>query len=289
MVSCALVALSNKFNKKELSSAKQYLKSRGIDVLFSPVIKNYFDKWAGNPEYRLNQINTAFSLDVDYISALKGGTGVLHFVSKVNFSILKTNPKFFIGYSDLTPLLNLIYERTGIVSLHGPNALKSLDEASIECMNEALQAKSYSLAFRDCINPSKKPIKGVIKGGNLSLCAWSLGTSTEIDLKNKIVFLEDVDINFRDFYNLLVQLKDSKNFKPLALLIGYVDVVDNGLVKDMLKNLFPSIPIVFGLKAGHQLPNYTIPIGSNCSIDFDRGLVTFKFPDSAKGYAVNFV
>lgn len=287
--SCILVAPSNKVAKSDIPNAKINLNREGVtDIRFLPFF-DYFSKWAGSSEHRLRQIHLSFLSDVDYIRAIKGGSGVLHFLSRVNFSFLKKKPKFFVGYSDLTPLLNCIYERTGILSLHGPHVLKKLDLGSISCLKQALQAKNYNLSFKSFLNAkNKRFLNGIAKGGNLSLAAWSMGSTFELNLKNKIVFFEDVDINNFSAYNKLAQLKNSKNFKPKALVFGYMDTVDEKLFLNMLKKLFPSVPIVWGVKFGHCLPNYTIPIGARCKIDFENKLIKFKFPKSAKKYAVRF-
>lgn len=286
MNSCALVALSKKFSKEDLSQALNNLKEfRPIKFLSRDI---YYKEWAGTSFERLQDLHKAFSSNVSCIRAFRGGSGVLHFLSKVNFRLLKRNPKFFVGFSDLTPLLNMIYEKTGIIALHGPNALRKLDVKSRKCLKTALEAKNYSLGFDKIINSSDKKISGIIKGGNLAMCAWSLGSNFEINLKNKLVFFEDVGTNEYKAFNRLVQLKNSKKFKPKALIFGYMDIVKEKVFLEMLKELFPKIPIVWGVKVGHQLPNYTIPIGANCKIDFENKKINFTFPKSAKKYALKF-
>ena len=286
--SCSLLSLSNLSSEKDIRQAKRNLEKEGWDQIQFFSFESYFDRWAGTPENRLDRLHKSFSSDVDCIRVLRGGSGVIHLLSKVDFSLLKKKPKFFVGYSDVTPLLNTIYERTGIIALHGPNAAKKLDSLSQNCLKNALQAKNYSVSFKKIINKSQKEISGIIKGGNLAMSAWSLGSSFEIDLKDKVVFFEDIGTDEYKSFNRLIQLKNSKKFKPKALVFGYMDTVKENVFLEMLKELFPMIPIVWGVKAGHQLPNYTLPIGTNCKIDFEKKLLHFIFPKSAKKYAIKF-
>lgn len=288
MTSCALISISHRLTEKKLARALENTKKLGFTKIRPAQVRSYYDRWSGTPKQRIASLHKAFDQDVACIRATSGGSGVIHLLDQVDYTALKNKPKFVIGYSDLTPLLNNIYEETGIIALHGPMALRELDEASADCLKKALAAQSYSIPFKHAHNIPKNPVKGILKGGNLALCTWSLGADFEIDLKNKVVFFEEVGTNDHIAYNRLMQLRNSKHFKPKALLFGYLDTVkDIKRFSKAVAEAFSGIPIIYNLPFGHQLPNLTIPIGAKATLDFEKQSIDITFPKETKQYAVN--
>lgn len=295
MRSCGLITTSFFVSRKGVRTSKINANELGFPLVKDFTLKNkFFNKWPGTPKERLNKLHEAFSSDVNFIWACRGGSGIIQFLSDVDFSILQEKPKFIAGYSDLTPLLNMIYERTGVIALHSPMPFFSQVDEATDCLRTALQAKPYEVPFSSSVHQlTNKPLSGIVKGGNIAMCAWSLGSEFEINLSDVIVFFEDIGTTPYIAYNRLVQLKNSKKFNPKAIVFGYLDKTskqscDGELFESMAKDLFPRVPLVFGFPFGHRKPNYTIPIGGQATIDFENRKISFDFPDSAKKYAVDF-
>ncbi|MCA9478715.1 MAG: hypothetical protein KC535_06205, partial [Nanoarchaeota archaeon] len=161
---------------------------------------------------------------------------------------------------------------------------------SKKILKTALSATDYRLPFSSFSDSSgKKSIKGIIQGGNLAMCAWSLGSSFEVQLKKRIVFFEDIGTNDATAYSRIVQLKESGSLQPKAIIFGYLMKVKkmNAFIK-AVQELFPKVPIIYNLPIGHQLPNVTIPIGAETTIDFVRKEILFEFPKEAQEYKVIF-
>lgn len=287
MNSCIFVGLSNNVKQSSIQQSHENATVIGFEKITFNKLNNYLDIWAGTPEKRKNELENAFKSKTNCIWAYKGGSGIIHFIKKVDFKFLKKNPKLFLGYSDLTPLLNRIYEKTKLIALHGPIGVKPMDEESLKYLKKALKMENYSIPFKSYIiyknNPKK--IKKIIKGGNLAMISWSLGSSFQINLKNKIVFFEDIGTNDAIAYNRLIQLKLSGSLKPKAILFGYLQNIKKmSEFIQSVQELFPNIPIIYNLPIGHKQPNITIPIGSVCEIDFNTKKINFIFKNKHKSY-----
>jgi len=290
MATCSIITPSNYCTKKNFEKAKKRLLDLGFEKCSFYSLKRFFEKWAGSPKERLRQLHNAFTDTSDCIIACKGGSGVIHFVNDVSLSLVRRHKKPLMGYSDLTPLLNRLAAHANLVCFHGPVAQKKLDDKTINSVRTAFQMKNYSIRFQSSRNVRQKNLSGKIFGGNVSLLQRSLGTSFEVNMKNKIVFLEAAStISELKLYDRFVQLSLSKKFSPKALLFGYLSGVKNKkLFFQMIESLFPGVPLVIGLPFGHELPNIPIPLGVKTKIDFAKKTVTFHFPRSAKRYAVKF-
>ncbi len=256
--------------------------------LNSSIVKrdNLFDKWAGTPSERLSDFYSSWNSDSGVLLCSKGGSGISHFISLIDSKKLKKN-KIFLGYSDITMLLNLITFKKKIVTFHGPNMSKKLDKTSLLALKDAIQMKNYGIKFskKQRISSLGK-ISGLTVGGNLDrlveLLHW-----VKLDFKDKIVFLEEVWFSEYKIFNLLCTLKNYPSFKPKAILFGNLGVKNKKLMGKMIKYLFPNTPVVIDLPFGHQTSNITVPIGAECEIDFKFGKVNFRFNKEQKKYAIN--
>lgn len=287
----SLVALSNYCFLPEIETAMSNISKIGFDDV-EPLcsMKNYFGRWAGTPKERLESFYEAWNSDSDAIFACKGGTGVEHFVKDIDVNMLSSK-KLFVGYSNLTPILNLLNVELGVISLYGPMGLKTLDRESVSALRSALQMKDYSMKFykKDILVDSEDVISGVCVAGNLRSLVKAVAMGIKIDFRDKIFFVEDVDseeVNDYMVYNFLSILKKSEFFSPKAIMVGSINSSNGPEIKKMLKNLFPKTPLIYSLPFGHKLPNITIPIGANCVVDFKELRVDFSFPESEKSYAI---
>ncbi len=278
----AIITPSNHCPKKEINQAKKNLKKLEFtEILDFTSSKKFLDRWAGSPKERLKLFQKALKSKSKTVFACRGGSGVFHFIFKLDFNEIKKTNKTFAGYSDLTPLLNSVYQKSGLIALHSPMPTKNLDKKSLQALKDALKRKNYGINFskKHIINlPNKKIIQEKIMGGNLERIRDLVVSPLKINFNNKIIFIEEVDKTEQGIFNLLITLKQSGLFKPKALLIGHLNINNKRLIIKMLKHLFPKIPIILDLPFGHTLPNITIPIGAKTTINFKKGKILFSFP-----------
>jgi len=205
MVSCSIINPAYPSDKKELKDAEENVKRMGFKKANFFISKNkLFNKWAGEPKERLDLFYNAWNSNDNVVIACKGGSGVTHFVSNIDTSLLE-NKKLIIGYSDITILLNFLTEQLDIITLHGPNATKKLDEKSISALRDALQMKNYGINFdkKQIMNNPKKDVEGIIIGGNLDRFIEFVNYYPKTDLREKILFLEDINLTEHKIFNRL--------------------------------------------------------------------------------------
>lgn len=275
-----IVAPANFSNENSIYEI-EYLKEKGFELVFG---KSFYDKWygfGGDDEIRANDINEMFSnKDIDGIFAIRGGYGSIRFVDKLDYNLIKENPKTFLGFSDITTLLIAINEKTGLVTFHGPMSsnFKEIPVVTEEAFNKAvLEENSYNLlSFDNSYEIMKEGIgEGQITGGNLSLVVATLGTPYEINTDGKILFLEEISEESYRVDRMLQQMRLAGKFDKIkGLILGdfkpskKIDPLDMSY-EEVFKNNFESleVPIIKNLKAGHVRPFITIPIGLNAKID----------------------
>ena len=289
MADCALIAPSFYCGEKDFLNVQKNIQKIGFDSILNFTSQKKLFKWAGDSNERLRLFYDAWNSDSETVLCCLGGSGISHFLSKINKSKLKKK-KLFVGYSDITLLLNFLSKKLDIITLHGPNGLKNLDEKSMSALRDALQMKNYGIKFNSdqILKPFNiKEFNGKILGGNLERLVASL-FYYDLDFRNKIVFLEDINCSEYKIFNFLFFLKNYPKFKPKVILFGDLNIKDKPLMRKMIRYLFPETPIIMDLPIGHCTPNITIPIGVDCNVDFLKNTIDFMFLKKHKKYAVKF-
>lgn len=288
MSKASLISPSYFTSGKDMVNIEKNIQKIGFGTFENLISKEkFFKKWAGNPGERLNSFYKAWNSDSEIIFCSNGGSGAIHWAPMIDKRKLKKR-KLLVGYSDITILLNLLYSKLNIISIHGPNMSKRLDDKTISSLKDAIQMKRYSIKFnqKDCRNVSKGTVKGKIMGGNLERLT-QLMSCINLDFKNKIIFIEEKDVSEHKMFNLLFSLKHHRSFKPKAIIVGNLGLKNQKKINEIMKNLFKNTPLIFCAKFGHQNPNISIPIGAKSEIDFKDGKINFLFQKKDRGYSVN--
>jgi muramoyltetrapeptide carboxypeptidase len=260
------------------------LKQMGFNIIKGSYLYNRKGFLAGEDKLRAEDIMSMFSnKDVNMILCFRGGYGTMRLLPYLNLDIIKENPKIFMGYSDITTLLNLFFDRLGLITFHGPMVNSDLkDTYTLESMLNTLMHgdKPYTL-----LNPPgiplifsnfKGPIQGRVIGGNLTLLCSTLGTKYEITTEDKILFIEEVEEPPYKIDRMLTQLILSGKLKKCkAILLGqFTDctlphyersLTLEQVIEDRLLQL--EIPTCSNFMSGHGNPKLTLPIGSKISLD----------------------
>jgi muramoyltetrapeptide carboxypeptidase len=252
------------------------LQSWGFDVMVGKTLgsrsKNYF---SAPDKERRDELQAM--LDDENIKAIlcgRGGYGVTRIIDQLDFTAFKKNPKWVIGFSDITVLQAHLYTKIKTASLHAPmaSAFNDGENKYIQSLHNAITGKkaSYTCNPHPFNNPGMA--NGELVGGNLSLLAHLTGTASDINTTNKILFLEDIGEHIYNIDRMLYQLKRSGKLDKLAGLIvgGFTDMHDterpfgkkvNKLINEITAPF--DYPVCYGFAVSHDKENYALKIGGS--------------------------
>jgi muramoyltetrapeptide carboxypeptidase len=249
--------------------------------------QNYF---SGNDEERSADLQQM--LDDDEVKAVfcaRGGYGIGRIIEQIDFKKFKKDPKWIIGFSDVTILHSHIYSNYKIASLHAPMASAFNND---EYKNEFVQSLKNVLAgkkikYDRAIHEFNKKGEAVgeLVGGNLTLLAHLIGSSSDIKTKGKILFLEDVGEYLYNIDRMLYQLKRNGKLNKLAGLIigGFSNMKDTErpfgksiyeIINDVVKEY--DYPVCFNFPVSHEKENYALKIGVGYKLKIGKNKVTLE-------------
>lgn len=266
----------------------KYFENKGYKVKIAPHAGDKNAYLAGKDKDRLSDLINFFKdEEVKAIICSRGGYGTFRFLEKINWEIIKQNPKIFVGYSDITALLNNFVEKSGIVAFHGPLALSDFGREEInkyteENFWEILEGKAqipYNFENTnnyECIIEGKT--QGELMGGNLTILCGLLGTPYFPDLAGKVLLLEDIGEPLYKIDRMLMQLKLAGVFEKVSgILFGEFTSIlesenpDNNkltpvdIIKELTEGL--NIPVGYGFTASHSEQKATLPLGIKYNFD----------------------
>jgi muramoyltetrapeptide carboxypeptidase len=265
----------------DTGKAAQWMQARGYRLQIFPGVEQKDGYLAGSDEVRLNDLHAAFAdSSIDAILCLRGGYGSPRFLDRIDFELLRCNPKPFVGYSDITALHLAISRYAGFVTFHGPMLNADLlggkqqptESSLLSMLRGELQAGSV------LSHPRAYPLitivpgiaRGRLLGGNLSMIAATLGTPYEIDAEGIVLFIEDINEPLYRIDRLLTHLRlAGKLSKLCGVLVGDIAGVDEQALAALLRQTFEplQIPVLAGWRSGHCDPNLTLPMGAMVRLD----------------------
>ncbi len=279
----------------------------GLEVVFGKNVYEIDEFNSSSVDSRISDLHYAFSDNsIKAIFTAIGGFNSNQIIGKIDYKLIKKNPKILCGFSDITVLSNAIYKKTGLVTYSGPHFSSFGMEKGIEytveyfkkCLfsNEAfdvIPSKNWSddrwflnqedRVFIDndgpnVINPGKA--EGTLIGGNLCTLNLLQGSLFMPDISGSILFLEDDELMGPDtlveFDRNLQSIIHLINFdKVRGILIGRFqknsEVTDKQLYKLIKsKGELDGIPVISNMNFGHTTPIITIPVGGTVIIDADE-------------------
>lgn len=248
---------------------------------------NYF---SGTDIQRLHDLQQMMDDDsVKAIFCARGGYGVGRIIEKLSFKKIKKSPKWIIGFSDITVMHSHLYANYKIASLHAPMA-SAFNDGGYN--NEFVQSLRRTLSgekinYRCGPHPFNKTgrASGRLVGGNLTLLAHLVGTSSDLNTKGKILFIEDVGEYIYNIDRMLYQLKRSGKLRGIAGLIvgGFTELKDTEIpfgqsagevIRDIVKEY--DYPVCFNFPVSHGAENYALKIGVKYLFNTDDKLTTLR-------------
>ncbi len=290
-----IIALGGKCEQTLVEQAVQNIETLGLKVKLSQNIYNQDRYLAGSDESKLEALYDFFQdPEIKLILNARGGYGSIRLINKINYDIIKANPKPFCGFSDITALLLMFYKKCGLITYHGPMACSDFtmspsprgrggEGAEPSSADEILRyvQNDYTLSnFFKAINNEPLELTGtkIYKQGTAEGILWGGNLSTVVSLcgqdfipnEDFIFFTEDLNEPVYKIDKMFTQLfnieKFSKNCK--AIILGDFLNVDN---EEWLEELFKSFtpPTVGGFKITHNANKITIPIGKHAILHND--------------------
>ncbi len=281
-----LVGTSSPTPPERIKPAIEALERLGLKVIVGESCYASHGYLSGGDELRARDINSMFSNpSVKGVFSIRGGYGSARLLELLDYEMIKSNPKLFIGYSDVTALHIAFNQICNLVTFHGPmpstELYKEVDDYTMDYYLEnifsdkplGLIKNSESIEMKTLVGGN---CEGILTGGNLSLIAASIGTKYEIDTKGKILFIEEVDEEPYRIDRMLLQLKQSGKLESASGIIlgSWTNCKAEEPEKSLsLMEIFNELivplnkPTIYDFPCGHSLPTVTLPLGARVRID----------------------
>lgn len=291
-------------SEENIRYAVKALEALELKVTFGKNVNEIDIMGSSSITSRIEDLHEAFSdKSVKAILAVIGGSSANQLLSHIDFDLIKTNPKIFCGYSDITALQNAIYSKTGLVTYSGPHfstfAMQKGFEYTLDYFKKIFfEKKKIVIApskfwsddawFLDQENRTFIPnegywiiqegqAKGTIIGGNLCTLQLLHGTPYMPFIENTILFIEAdsitrEEVDALEFDRDLQSLIHQPNFNQVkGILIGRFEKKFNINLEKLkfiinTKHELNNIPIIANVDFGHTSPMFTFPIGGTCEI-----------------------
>lgn len=282
-----VVAPASPTTEEKLERVYRKLMQMGFNVVMGRSCFSKRGYLAGDDKTRAEDINKMFkNTEVDGIICLRGGYGSLRILDLLDYELIRTNPKVFVGYSDITALHIAINQISELVTFHGPMAANLIEDTcnfTLESLynfilNEDFKPSIENLS-RELVAINGGIAEGQIIGGNLSLIASTIGTPYEINTKGKILFIEEIGEEPYRIDRMLTQLRLSHKLQDaVGIILGDFNncVPENPHMSFTLEEVIDiyirplNKPTLMNLQAGHCKPTNTIPFGVKARLDVDK-------------------
>lgn len=263
----------------------------------------YFDSilehdlyFAGSIQRRAHELKEMFVRDeVRAVICARGGYGTNYLLESIHLQNIKSHPKIFVGYSDLTTLLTYFTDAAGLVTFHGPMVTKDFAHSGgvdIDSWQAALTGQAeWTVGPESGVKPLLEgKAEGILYGGCLSMLVASLGTPYEIHTDGTILFIEDVAAKPFQIDRMLMQLKLAGKLREVrGIVLGeMLDCIQSSdqdytleqVVLRVLRDL--RVPLAYGLRSGHvSRGNVTLPLGVRAALDVNQSTVSLRILESA--------
>ena len=300
----AIIAPSSASDLKSVKNAEKKIRALSLTPLMFPTCYTNYGHLAASDEERAKDVNNAFKDEtIKGIICLRGGYGTIRILDLIDYEMIASNPKVFVGFSDITALHTAFNQICNMTTFHGPMAATNFarvknDKVEFDIYSSESLVKNIftnePIGFHR--NPNNEELKslnlgraqGQLTGGNLTLLTAALGSKYEIDTQGKILFIEEIGEAVYKLDRMLTTLALAGKFNDcVGIILGSFvkcerekkayeggldlpleEVVNNTLVKYKK-------PIIYNFKAGHNFPQPTMALGTKVRIDADMKEVEF--------------
>jgi muramoyltetrapeptide carboxypeptidase len=275
---------------EKASAAIETLTGWGFNVVPGKTLGSQFNYFSGTDRERVNDLQQM--MDDDDIKAIfcaRGGYGIGRIIDDLSFKKFKKNPKWIIGFSDITVLQLHIFSKYKIASLHAPMAAAfnngEFNNQYIQSLHDSIIGRKENYSCPGNVFNQKGKASGILVGGNLSLINHLLGTSSDIKTKNKILFIEDVGEYIYNIDRMMYQLQRSGKLDNLSgLIVGkFTEMKDTTIpfgqrAEEVIRHIVKEYeyPVSFNFPVGHERENYALKIGIEYRLSVSATLTELK-------------
>jgi muramoyltetrapeptide carboxypeptidase len=276
----------------QIERSVKNLESIGLRVKLSTNLRERYGGYAGSPAQRADDVHALLrDREVRALWSVRGGSGTAQILPHLDYKLIRANPKIIIGFSDITALLNAVTHLAGVVTFHGPGAISTFSDYSVNHLQSVLFEGAANYTMRSAIandeRAEKEPefemktlrpgvAEGALWGGNLSVFAALIGTPFLPKLAGSMLFLEEVNEEPYRIDRLLTQARQHVgNDHPAATLFGVFrryepkDDAPTITLAQVLEDHAAAqpIPAVTGYSFGHISHQMLLPIGVRARLD----------------------
>lgn len=275
--------------EEKVLPAVELLRNEGFEVILGDHVFIRRFQFAGTDEQRLSDLQLALDDPVcKAVICSRGGYGTLRIAENINFNKFKEHPKWVVGFSDIT-VLHACLQKESFCSIHGAMPAFYLKEGQpsqnfSELINMLKAGNSGHILPAHNLNRTGSAT-GTLTGGNLSLLYSLIGTPFEPDMRDRILFIEDISEYLYHLDRMMYSLKLSGKLENLkALIVGdFTEMKDNDSpfgqsVEEIILNVVSeySYPVCFGFPAGHSGINLPLMLGADYSLVMNKNQVSFS-------------
>jgi muramoyltetrapeptide carboxypeptidase len=284
----ALVCPAKKL-PKPIDQAIELLKSWGLEVIIGDSVYASHHQFAGNDNLRTKDIQ--HFLDDPSIKAIvsgRGGYGTIRIIDDLDFTTFNKSPKWFVGFSDITVILSHLIAQCNTQCLHAqmPYTFDESTEVALISLRNALFGEKQTYEYQSTFKNKIGEASGILIGGNLTLLAMVQGSVSEMDFKDKILFLEDIGEHEFSIDRMLRMLKRAGKLAHLkGLIVGAFNEIEeekisfgqtaDEVIWDIVKGY--DYPVCFNFPTGHIDNNLSMILGAEVALKVETSNVQFKY------------
>jgi len=278
-----IVAPAGKVSKEKVLPGIELLQDIGYEALIGPHVFDKHFQYSGTDHQRAADLQEALNDPLTRaVICARGGYGSVRIFDKLDYSLFLNNPKWLVGFSDVT-ILHSVMNSLQVASIHGAMPGSFLENKkplkSFYSLMEALTSgKSMVEIEAHSLNRNGK-CKGEMVGGNLSLLYNLQGTPWQLDTKGKILFIEDVGEYLYHLDRMIQNLRLSGQLESLSgLVVGsFTEMKDNEspfgktaneIIRDAVQEY--NFPVCFDFPAGHIPKNISLILGARYSLEVEN-------------------
>lgn len=272
-----------------INDAVRLLESWGLKVVLGDTINASWRQFAGTDQLRTADFQRFLDdRSVKAIFAARGGYGTIRIIDKLDFSGFRENPKWIIGFSDITILHSHVHAVHHVQSIHGqmPLTIPDASKISLETLRKALFNEPVSYTYESAIKNRPGTASGILTGGNLTLLLMMSGSVSEQDYSGKILFLEDVGEYLYSIDRMMISFKRAGILASLKGLIigGFTELKDNDIpFGQTAEQIIMShveeydFPVCFNFPAGHLSDNQALVFGREATLSVNEFNVSLGY------------
>ncbi len=274
---------------KDITPAVRLLESWGLNVILGDTVSASYHQFAGPDELRANDMQRFLDdPGIHAIIAARGGYGTIRIIDKLDFTRFSHNPKWVVGFSDISALHSHIYSNYGIQTIHGqmPMTIPDSTAPGLDTLRKALFGEELSYGYSSDFPNRPGRAEGVLIGGNLTLILYMCGSVSELDFTDKILFIEDVGEYLYSIDRMMRNLKRSGKLAALKGLIigGFTELKDNDIpfgqtAYEIIQELTGEYdyPVVYDFPAGHIDNNLALILGRKVALTAEHKNVNLNY------------